>query len=137
MKKVFALFFLLALLPVAYSQTADPAREAAEQLVRKYALDSKQADKAHTIQARKQRNLADIEALKTGDPALYYAKMESIQKGTQASIRRMLATPAQRELFQQTQSEQRRLRAEKRLAMAAQGASDLAIEAALLAIYLE
>jgi len=137
MKKIFALFFLLALLPAAYSQTADPAREAAEQLVRKYALDSKQADKAHTIQVRKQRNLAEIEALKTSDPVLYHAKMESIQKGTHASIRRMLTTPTQRELFQQTQSEQRRLRAEKRLAMEAQGASDLVIEAAVLAIYIE
>lgn len=137
MRTLFSLLFLLTALQITTGQTYDPARTAADQLIRKYGLDTKQAEKAYDIQVRKQKNLAGIEALASGDPALYRAKKASIQQGTQASIARLLTTKTQRELYRQTLSEQRKLRAEKRQVMEAKGEPAAAIEAALLDIYLE
>jgi hypothetical protein len=137
MSKFLSLFFLLTALSFAYTQTAAPAREAADRLIQKYGLDTDQADKIYTIQVRKQRNLAEIETLKTTDPVLFHAKLESIQQGTQAGIRRLLTTKKQRDLFQQTQSEQRRLRGEKRREMEEKGAAAADTKAAILDIYLE
>lgn len=137
MRTILSLAFLLAALASIHAQTADVAHEAANQLIQKYGLDTEQASKAHAILERKQRNLTEIEALKTSDPTRYHAKLESIQQGTQASLRRLLTTPEQRALFQQTLSEQRRLRAEKRMELEAKGMSQPEIEEAVLAIYLE
>lgn len=114
----------------------DLAREATQQLKLKYQLDAAQEEKMYVIQQRKRRNLAEIEPLKD-NPALYNAKLQSIQRGTLASIQRMLNTPAQQEIFQQTKSELRKQRALKRQEMTEQGASKRAIESALLEIYLE
>ncbi len=138
MKKIFSLLLLLAALQMSYGQNADPARAAADQLIRKYNLSTaKQAEKAYAIQVRKQKNLSEIEALATSDPALYHAKLAGIQQGTQASIGRLLSTNVQRELYRKTQSEQRLLRAEKRRILEAQGVPTAAIESAVLDIYLE
>lgn len=137
MRTILSLAFLLAAWASIQAQTADAAREAANQLIQKYGLDTEQAAEARTIQERKQRNLAEIEPLKTSDPVRYRAKLESIQQGTHASLRRLLTTPEQRAIFQQTLSEQRRLRAEKRLALEAQGKSQPEVEEAVLEIYLE
>lgn len=103
----------------------------------KYGLNSDQTKKMRTIQARKLRNLAEIEVYKTSNPALYRAKLESIQKGTQNSIRRMLNTKEQQTIFQKTMAEQRRLRQAKREELSAQGASKEVVDAAVLDIYLE
>jgi len=115
----------------------DPAREAAARLTEKYTLDAEQATEVYTIQLRKQQNLAEIESLKTQNPPLYFNKLKSIQRGTQASIRRVLKTQAQQDLFQKTLAEQRRLRAEKQRELQAKGLSPLAIEEAVLDIYFE
>lgn len=115
----------------------DPAWEAARPLETKYGLNAEQTKKMRTIQARKQRNLAEIEVYKTGNPALYRAKLESIQKGTQNSIRRILNTKEQQTIFQKTMAEQRRLRQAKREELLAQGASKEVVDAAVLDIYLE
>ncbi|MCC6463254.1 MAG: hypothetical protein IT260_22485 [Saprospiraceae bacterium] len=115
----------------------DPARLATEALQRKYQLDQAQTQTMYTIQRRKFRNLAEIEPLKAGNPALYTSKTSSIQRGTQASIRRMLNTPAQWELYNQTQAEQRIQRQAKAEALKAQGADQASIDAAVLSIYLE
>jgi len=137
MRKLLSLLFVLMALQITFGQTSDPAREAADQLIRKYGLDAKQAEKAYTIQVRKLKNLSEIEGFAAGDAALYCAKKASIQQGTQASIGRLLTTKTQRELYRETLSEQRKLRAEKRLVMEAAGETTTAIEAALLDIYLE
>ncbi|MBK8966348.1 MAG: hypothetical protein R3D58_09865 [Saprospiraceae bacterium] len=119
------------------SDTADPAREAAARLTEKYSLDADQTAEVYTIQLRKQRNLSEILPLKTQNRPVYLNKLNSIQRGTQAGIRRLLKTDAQRDLFQQSMAEQRRLRAEKQRELQAQGASALTIEAAVLEIYFE
>lgn len=152
MKHIFMSIFLFAGITFAYSQVsgagggvprnattenADPAWEAARPLETKYGLNSDQTKKMRTIQARKLRNLAEIEVYKTGNPALYRAKLESIQKGTQNSIRRMLNTKEQQTIFQKTMAEQRRLRQAKREELSAQGASKEVVDAAVLDIYLE
>jgi len=150
MKQIFLLPFLFVGIMAATAQAptagapnpatgnvADPAREAAGRLAAKYKLNAAQTQKMYTIQTRKQRNLAEIEVFKSSNPALYRAKLESIQKGTQSSIRRLLKTKEQQALFQKNQTEQRRLRQAKREEMNAQGASKEAIEAAVLEIYVE
>ena len=63
--------------------------------------------------------------------------MRSIQKGTLASIQRLLDTDAQRDIFKNTQSEIRTLQAQKRKEMSSQGATEEAVEIALLDIYFE
>lgn len=115
----------------------DSAREAANLLAAKYHLTTEQTEQMYGIQARKQRNLAAIQAIQTDNPTLYRVKLRSIQDGTQASIGRMLNTPEQRQAFEQTQAEQRRLRSQKIEALSAEGASQEAIQDATLAIYLE
>jgi hypothetical protein len=153
MRHTLILFLGLLFTSFAYAQSAEDAatpaeadrvaeipdsvREAAARLVEKYSLDADQAIEALTIQVRKQRNLAEIAPLKQSNSPQYFNKLKSVQRGTQASIRRLLKTPEQRDLFQKTQVEQRYLRAEKQQALQAEGLSALAIEEAVLAIYFE
>ena len=124
-------------LPANTTDQPDLAREATEQLMHKYSLDAAQAAKMYTIQTRKQHNLTEIANLKTSNPPLYFQKLKSIQKGTLASIQRLLTTTEQLNLFRETQAEQRRLRAEKQRALKAEGVGPLEIEAALTDIYFE
>lgn len=137
MRTLFSLLFVLTVQHIAFAQSSDPAREAADRLILKYNLDTQQAEKAYAIQVRKLKNMAEIEAFASSAPALFRAKKTSIQQGTQASIGRLLTTKSQRALYRQTLSEQRKLRAEKRLAMAATGEPEATIEAAMLDIYME
>lgn len=118
-------------------QSADTARAIARQLTGKYALDGAQATKVYNIQRLRMQKLAQIAPLQTSDPKLYYYKLDAIQKNTQASIRRLLTTTEQRQLFLATQVQQRKLRAEKQRELQARGASAIEIEAAVTAIYIE
>lgn len=113
------------------------ARAATEVLVAKYSLNADQAKQMYAIQARKQRNLAEIESLKTTDPVKYYAKLKSIQQGTIAGIKRTLRTKEQVTLFQRTQSQVRSDQAAKRKVMISEGATQEQVEAAMLDIYAE
>lgn len=143
---LFLLFFLSTVALTAQKVSNAPtvsaaddalARTATEQLVAKYQLNADQAKQMYTIQARKLRNLASIESLKTSDPAHYRAKLQSVQNGTLASTRRILQTKEQVALFDKTKVETRTRQAEKRKEMMLQGASKDAIEAAMLEIYAE
>lgn len=113
------------------------AREATDLLVTKYHLDADQAKQMYTIQLRKQRNTAEILPMQTENPALYRAKVQSLRKGTLASIRRILHTKEQVDLYQKTQVAVRSQQADKRKSMIAAQASKDAIEAAMLDIYSE
>jgi hypothetical protein len=113
------------------------AREATDLLAAKYRLDADQSKQMYTIQLRKQRNTAEILPIKAENPALYHAKVKSLQKGTLASIRRILHTKEQVDLYQKTQVSVRSQQAEKRKALMAQQVSKEEIEVALLDIYSE
>ena len=113
------------------------ARTTVQQLTAKYGLNADQAKQMYGIQARKQRNLAQIEPLQASNQALYRAKLESVQHGTSASIRRLLQSKAQLDIFQKTQADLRSQRGKIRKEMSAQGAAKEAIELAVLAIYAE
>lgn len=113
------------------------AQAATELLTTKYTLTPDQAKQMYTIQLRKQRNLSEIESLKTTDPAKYNAKIASIQNGTTGSIKRLLKNKDQQKLFQQTQAEVRKLKAQKRKELVSKGASKVEIDAALNLIYAE
>jgi hypothetical protein len=110
------------------------ARSTTEQLTSKYGLTPDQAKQMYTVQARKQRNLTEIEGFKTTDVKLYQAKLQSIQKGTLNSIRRILNSKEQVELFEKTQRDVRNQKAAKRKELIANKAD---AEAALLDIYAE
>lgn len=121
--------------PVKIDDTT--ARQATEQLTAKYSLNADQAKQMYGIQIRKLRNLAEIERLRTENPALFRAKLESIQRNTIAAIRRILRTKAQVGIFKKTQDEVRLLRAARRKELAQKGATKEAADAALLEIYAE
>lgn len=113
------------------------AREATDRLVAKYKLDADQAKQMYTIQMRKLRNTAEIAPLQSSDAALYRTKVQNLQKGTLASIRRILHTKEQVDLYQKTQISVRTQQSDKRKEMMLNGAGKEAIEAALLDIYSE
>ncbi len=113
------------------------AREATDLLTVKYKLDADQTKQMYTIQLRKQRNTAEILPLQTENPALYSAKVQSLRKGTLASIRGVLHTKEQVDIYQKTQISVRSLQADKRKEMMGQQRSKEEIEAALLDIYSE
>jgi hypothetical protein len=130
---------LLAAAPALAQSDINPADAlaATEALKIKYGLTEKQTAEMLRIQQRKQRDWAKVTDLKNSDPSLYLAKMESLQNGTLASIRRLLTAPAQQELYQKTQTDLRNQRAEKRKEMTAQGAGKEAVKEAMLTIYAE
>ena len=121
----------------ATSSTDAPVREATEKLVAKYTLNADQAKQMYAIQQRKQRNLGEITPLQTSNYTLYLSKLESLQRGTLASIRRILRTKEQIELYQSTQRDVRVQRAEKRKELAQKSTSKEETQAALLGIYAE
>ncbi len=112
-------------------------RKATEQLTAKYSLNADQAKQAYIVLVRKDKNMAQIAGFKDSDPALYLAKAQNIQKGTLASIRRILNSKEQVEIYQKTQAEIRVLRNKKQKELAAKKATKAEIETALLAIYAE
>jgi hypothetical protein len=113
------------------------ATAAAEQLTLKYTLNPAQAARMQAIQLRKHSALATYESFKTTDPALYRKKMRSLQTGTLASIRQLMRTREQIDLYRKTQSDIRKQRSAKQEELAAQNAPLEALEAALLLIYAE
>jgi hypothetical protein len=81
--------------------------------------------------------MAEIAGLQSTDMAMYQAKSQNVQTGTWESIRRILNTKEQVELYRKTQGEIRGLRNAKRKELTKQKASKEAIESAVLAIYAE
>ena len=126
-------------LPPSGNATADDAvaREATDKLVAKYTLNADQAKEMFTIQKRKQRNLGEIASLQTSNRSLYLSKLESVQKGTLGSIRRLLRTKEQVDLYNKTQTEVRTQRAAKRKELTPKNLPKDDLQAALLAIYAE
>ncbi len=123
------------------SSTSSPndaaAREATEKLVTKYSLNADQAKEMYNIQQRKLRNMNEITPLQTSNRSKYLSKLESLQRGTLASIRRILRSKEQVDLYQKTQSEVRTQRAEKRKELAGKNLPKEDVQAALLEIYAE
>ena len=121
-----------------HAAQADPAvRTATEALVAKYTLNADQAKQVYQIQQRKNRNMAEIAAFKSSDLALYQAKLLNVQKGAWTSLRQVLNTKEQVDIYRKTQAELRRLRNAKRQELTAQKAPREVVESAVLAIYAE
>jgi hypothetical protein len=142
MKKVFLTFLLfccLAAISLAQVATVDEtlARATTEQLTAKYGLNADQAKTVYTIQVRKLKNLAAIETYKTSNPTLYQTKLVNVQQGTLNSLRRSLKSKEQLAIFQKTQSDVRRKKADKRKELAPQKLSKAALDAELNQIYAE
>ena len=91
----------------------------------------------YQIQVRKLRNESALTTLKTTDPALYLTKLEHLQTGTLGSIKRILQTKEQLQVYQKTQAEVRTLRAAKQKELLLQNTPKAAVDAALLDIYAE
>ncbi len=113
------------------------ARQTTEQLTQKYSLNADQAKQVYTIQVRKQRNLSEIAALKTENQAQYQQKLQAVQHGTLASMRKTLKTKEQVTLFEQTKRDIRNKRAIKRKEMMSAKADKNLIEVATLDIFEE
>ncbi|HMX41934.1 MAG TPA: hypothetical protein PK971_17065 [Saprospiraceae bacterium] len=113
------------------------ARTLTQQMAQKYTLSADQAKQMYQVQARKLRNLRQIEGLRASQPALYKSKLQSLQTNTLASVRQILNNKTQVELYKATQSELRMKRAKKREEMLRQHADRAAIDIAVLEIYAE
>jgi hypothetical protein len=145
MKNLFFVFFFSLMTLQISAQTSKTqtapndalAKELTEKITVKYAMNAEQAKKVYEIQARKQRNMEQIAKLKSENPKLYLAKIESIQNGTLASIKRTLKTKEQMDIFNKTMVETRNKKAEKRKELMQNSANKEAIEAAMLEIYFE
>ena len=128
-----------------HQHAVEAAKKAAEALAAKGAksaslkdvLTADQAKQMYIIQARKVNNLAQIAPLQDADPARFRMKAKNVQTGTLASIRRILQTKEQVDIYHKTQAEIRILQNKKQKDLAAKKASKEEIETALLAIYAE
>lgn len=119
------------------SANESTAREATDKLITKYTLNADQAKGMYTIQQRKLRNLGEIAPLQTSNRTLYLSKLENLQKGTLSSIRRLLRTKEQVDLYNKTQADTRILRATKRKELTSKNLSKDDLQAALLEVYAE
>jgi hypothetical protein len=113
MKKVL-IFFVLSLLSSFFSQAqnTDIVRAAVEKMTARYQLDPTQVVEMERIQQRKQRNLTQLEVVKTQNPYLYISKKQSIYNGTTASTKRLLRDNQLNE-FQRIQIDLRAARGKK------------------------
>lgn len=126
MKKVFLCFILAGLSFSLSAQTnkndkseavksievnSAKVKIATEEMTKRYELTPPQAKIMGEIQTRKFKNLAQVETLKGGERSAYLSKLESIRKGTNASIKRML-TPRQMLTFNEIQSDRRKKESE-------------------------
>jgi predicted component of type VI protein secretion system len=113
------------------------ARTATDKLVAKYKLNPDQAKAMYTVEVRKFRNRSEIAALKTSNPSLYRRKEQNVQSGTLTSIRHILNTKDQVNLFEKTKRDLRAAKVEKRKELTVKGASKDAIEDAMLDMFAE
>ncbi len=123
--------------PAKTAVTNPQAVRVTEALTAKYTLTTDQAKQMYQIQVRKLRNESELATLKTTNPALYLTKLDNLQTGTQGSIRRILQTKEQVQVYQKTRTEQRTLRAAKRKELLLQNTPKEVLDAALLDIYVE
>ena len=136
------LIFCVVLLFSAFGATAQsaavktPAQEATEKMTQLYSLNEKQQGEMLKIQERKYRNLAEIEALKASDPALYMRKIQSIQLGNEASFERILGAE-QAKTFKQQQLQLREKKAVAYKEMKSAGASQQEIDKKMVELDLE
>lgn len=106
-------------------------QQTVQELSARYQLDEAQQKEMYTIQARQQRNLAEIEVLKESDHQTYLAKKRSIRVNTTHSIRRIL-TEQQRPILEQELVEFRKETSELIRQYRAEGRSKEEIEQLLL-----
>ncbi len=134
MKK--SLFFSIALLFGSLSsqaQNTDVARADVAKMTTRYELDAAQITEMERIQQRKQRNLTQIESIKTQNAYLYLRKKQSIYDGTTASVKRLL-NDKQLPEFQKNQIALRAARATKLVEAKEKKWSKLQIQTALLEV---
>ena len=98
-----------------------------------YDLDANQSAKVYSIQVRKQKQLEQIQSLETSNPELYITKLKALHEGNEGSIK-LLLNQEQLRSYQRNFLRVREERAAKAKALKEQGASNLEIEKAILAI---
>lgn len=135
MKKI--IFTLLCCLPVFFLSAQKADRAVAQRAIDKTAqlktilsLDAKQEAAVLKIQDRKDRQMAEIESLKNSNYELYTKKVDSIHKGNEIAVQRLL-NKEQLAAYHQHRSHIRMEKARLTKKMKAEGASKKAIEKAV------
>lgn len=123
------LFIVSGVFAQAKSNEAAIEQETSK-LVTLYQLDKKQAKEMKVIQERKFNNLEQIASLKTSNNELYTQKRIAIDKGTDASIRKML-NKDQMAIYNSQKLEQRKEQAALIKKMKQEGASKEDIQKAI------
>lgn len=131
MKKLFLSLSVLLIATFVFAQDNNAAQQATDEFVKIYDLDEKQAAQMLVIQERKQRNLSQINGMKTTDVKKYRHKKRAIMQSTDASIRRML-TEEQMLIYKQKRIEWREARAARVVELKESGMDKDQIEDTLL-----
>ena len=94
MKKLAISLFAILISFSVFAQSernAERATSATEKMTAVYKLEANQLAEVQTIQARKYRNLGEIESMRETDPSKYILKLRSIRSGTEASYKRIFS----------------------------------------------
>ena len=145
MKNLFILLFSIFALNIASAQQTNAvkpadnpeARAATDKLVAKYDLTADQAKMVYKAQVRKAKNMAEIAPLMNTDLTTYYKKLAALQQGSLNSIRKVLRTQAQIDIFNKTAVEVRKAKNVKRKELMVQGKKEEEIQQLLLDVYQE
>jgi hypothetical protein len=138
MKKLILFLPLLAFAGIirAQSVSQEDIAAATTAAVELYQLEDSQLAEMQKIQARRLKNLADVESLRTSDYPLFLRKRSAIKAGTEASIKRLLNNEQMKILTQQ-QIEGRKRTSELIQRLKQEGATPEAIKTAVLELNLE
>ena len=102
--KIKMLLFFLLIGGFAFAQERSAAVEQAVRTqTERYQLTPAQVEEMYVIEARRERNLNELEQIRESDPRLYLEKKRSIRLNSEGSIRRIL-DPRQRQILQQEQA---------------------------------
>lgn len=129
MKKIILFAAFLVSFSFAFGQT-DLAEKATQEMVALYELNAEQTAEMQKIQARKYRNLAEIEALKKTNEDLYLQKLQTLEYGTDMSVMRLFSNnKTQLAAFNKERSNRRLAKSNFQKEMQEKGLSAKEIEA--------
>lgn len=134
MKNIFLLFVALCFATTLSAQNKQLSKASIDKIKKAqstFSLDEEQTVSFRKIVERNANNMADIEALKTSDPALYQQKMMAAIQGNEASVKRLL-NAEQLKIYQAEKLKKRNARAAFVTELKKQGKSKVEMQKALI-----
>ena len=138
MKKLILFLPLLVFAGIIHAQAVsqEDITAATEAAVNLYQLEDNQVAEMQKIQARRLKNLADVESLRESDYPLFLRKRSAIRVGTEASLSRLL-NDEQMKILTQQQIEHRKKASDVIQRLKQEGATPEKIKLAVLELEIE